>query len=123
MQGNSSMPQNYEIILKDSENVQIIIIKGYFNDEAGKEILMKARSALNCGKINLAIDFKDCIAINSQGIASLMDLAMQVIDDFKGKLVCSSLSKLNRNVLTIAGVIPIVQTSESLEDSMKLISG
>ncbi|MBI3037424.1 STAS domain-containing protein [bacterium] len=108
---------SFEITVQELENVVIFGVKGYFAQEAGDELRRRAEPILKAEKFNIIVDLSACSIISSPGVAQLMDLTFSILDDYKGKVVICGLDALKTKVLKLAGIIPVVETCENLEES------
>jgi len=114
--------EHFEIVIVENGNITVFTVKGYFEEKAGKELAKEADRYLQQGRFILIIDFAECLVISSPGIAALIDLALLVIDDYKGRVILSGLDRLKTSVLSMSGVIPLAEVAPSIEDALKRLS-
>ena len=103
----------FEMEVQECDGFPVVIVKGYFNAEAGEKIMPVIDGLLQQGKRGIIIDITPCKVVNSQGISSLIDLVIKVQEDFRGKLVLAGLDQLKKNVFTTAGLLPLAHSVES----------
>ncbi|MBF0498496.1 MAG: hypothetical protein HQM09_00050 [Candidatus Riflebacteria bacterium] len=111
--------QSFEIKTVELDGIPVFVIKGYFEEKAGEKLAQEADRYLQQGRIILIIDFGECLVINSLGVASMLDLTLRVVDDFKGRVFFSRLDQLKTSVLKMAGAIPLAEPCASNEDALR----
>lgn len=113
--------ETFEIKLLESEKFPVIAVKGYFNAETGKEVHQVADNLLRQDKIQIIIDFAACKVVNSLGIASLIDLALKILDDFKGRLVLAGLDDFKVSVFETAGLFPLAEGAKTVAEASQTL--
>ncbi|MBF0408261.1 MAG: STAS domain-containing protein [Candidatus Riflebacteria bacterium] len=103
---------------------QIVIIEnsGYFEVIAGNTVTKEIVNHLKNGKKLFLLDFAKVRVINSPGVSAIMYIALKIQDDFKGKILLTGLDKFKKTVLKMAGVIPIADCAETIEEGIALFS-
>lgn len=111
----------FEIKVEQNDVVPVIVIQGYFSDEAGKQLHEVAKDLLRKGKTKLIFNFSTCTVITSPGVAALMDLGLAIMDDFKGNAILCGLDKFKLSVLNLAGVVPIIEAVPDVQTALQKI--
>lgn len=114
--------ENFFIRLDETHPFPVFHIQGYFSEEAGIKLTEEATGLFRGRKVRLAIDFSECFAINSPGIAALMDLSLVATDDFKGKIILSGLNEMSTKVLSVSGVIPFIDSAPTFSEALKKLA-
>jgi anti-anti-sigma regulatory factor len=105
------------------EGIPVFSLPNYFEHDAGQQLHIQAGELFEKGFGSFVVDFQTCSIINSQGISSLMDLALKCEDDYRGKLVIVNIDSAKTEVLTLVGVIPLVPVAKSLTEAVSIIKG
>ncbi len=111
----------FTVTQKEMEGISILGVGGYFAADAGRKVQEKVGALLKDGKVYIILDLSACKAINSPGVASVMDVTMKILDDFKGKLVLVGLNRLMVSVFTMAGIIPLAETGTDVSEGIRKI--
>jgi len=100
----------------------VIEVEGYYAAEAGQETKTIVAELLANDRINIIMDFSACRLINSPGVVAIMQVAMEVVEDFGGKLVLVGLDDLKVTVLEMAGVIPLADNAKDLDQAAMILA-
>lgn len=103
------------------DEVVVLSLKGYLERVAGdklKELVMKRLSA---GFRSFILDFSGLELINSQGLASLLESAGQVIEEHEGTMSCFGCDKQTQAVLEMASFFYLAPEAENLEGAKSLL--
>lgn len=95
---------SFEVILTTHGQVVVADIRGYFNDEAGRRLQEGLKPLLKKGANRILLDFSLCEIINSPGVAALLETAVEVIEDHRGKMVLCGLQETSQDILKMAGM-------------------
>lgn len=114
--------EGFEIQVQENGSSLEVIIQGYFNKEAGQALQGKLLPLLQKGVRKVLIDLAQCTLVNSPGVSYLLDMTIQVKEDFLGRLVLSGFSPLMDEVFTMAGIFPIAQKAATIADARTLLS-
>ena len=87
------------------QGIPVLVIHTYFDADVGKTVSTMVEEAITQGCFSLVIDLSACAIINSSGVATLLDLACRIVQDFRGSLFLVGLDTLKRSVLDIGGVL------------------
>ncbi|MBF0407297.1 MAG: STAS domain-containing protein [Candidatus Riflebacteria bacterium] len=112
----------YTITTEEDRGAAIIYVKGYFNAEASVEILAAADNFLRQDKVRLILDLEKTTVINSPGVAALMDLLIKVQTDYKGTLVLAGLDSRKSSLLTMAGVLSLIDSAKDREEAINMLA-
>ena len=107
------------INLAETDGIPIFTVSGYFDEDLGKELNVKADPLLVQGKTRLIIDLSKSPVVNSLGVAQLLDLTVRVVEDFAGKLYLVGVAPVVVKVLKLAGVLPQAELVDSLPAAMQ----
>lgn len=107
--------------LKEIEGVQVFVCQGYFNQEFGVKLAAKVEELFKAGKNAFVLDFQPCTVVNSQGISAVMDLAIKIFDDYRGKFAIANLDQVKQSTFQLVGVIPLVPVGQTVADAVKLL--
>jgi len=105
----------------ENGEINIFKLKGYFTGDSGIVLTQKVDELLKSGKIFIVLDFLDCSSVNSLGAASLLDLALKVIDVFRGRFILTGLNQLKVSFFSMAGIIPVAEVASTIEEACKSI--
>lgn len=109
----------FDMDQKTIDGMIVFHIKGYFSDYAGKKMQDTVDEHLKSGAAAFVFDFSGCPLINSPGIVAIANIAMKIVDDFRGRIVLCGLDDLKTSVLNVAGVFPTAEYSGTLEESLQ----
>ena len=110
---------HFEVTVQDVETVPVFKIKGYFNADAGDKTQELAHGLFAKTVTRFVFDFSECVAINSPGVSKFVDLAFEIVDDFKGKMVLVGLNDLNTQVFSLAGILSMAQTKKTISEALQ----
>ena len=113
---------SYTLNLRDHQQIPIIAVTGYFAAEAGQESRTVVRELLEKGQTRISMDFSECRLINSPGVVAIMQIAMQFVEDYSGRIVLVGLDDLKITVLEMAGVLPLAETADSLDQAAMILA-
>ena len=117
-----SEPPSFSLEESIPGGVVVITVRGYFNDSAGQELSEIINRHLREDRTRFVFDFQFCSLINSMGVADLLEIALRIVEDFKGKLILSALKPFMAEILTLASVLPIAKAAQDAETALKDIS-
>lgn len=101
---------------KLENNVLIFFITDYCDDEAGKDILTITQETFTNNKpAGVIFDFTKCKALNSSGIAQIMDSTELITGDFKSSAVVCGLDKTKIAFFKMFGLLDMAELKTDLE--------
>jgi hypothetical protein len=103
--------------------VPVFLAPPYFAGETGQELHQQVAQLFQQGSNRLVIDFRACKVVTSPGISSLMDLALKLGDDYRGKMAFANLDQVKTQVFTLVGVVPLVPLAQTVEEAVALVKG
>jgi anti-anti-sigma regulatory factor len=106
-----------------SPSVAVIHIEGFFSGSAGESLAGTARALLTKGFTKLILEFSLCKIITSPGLAHLLQILMEAIDDFKGEIIFSGLDRQKTLLMDMTGILPMADTAANLEEAKKKLLG
>jgi len=111
---------NVEIIQKGK--VTVVKTQGYFDDLGGKVFRERCTELIDKGQFYFVFDLEKTPAINSTGLATLLDIMVQIIDYNEGEVAITGLSKLTRTALQMTGFMTLCEAYSSEEEAVVAIS-
>lgn len=111
--------ENFEITHREQDSVAIFTITGYFTQPTGEQLRLKVDELLSRDKAEMIIEFSKVLVINSPGVAGLLDLVLHILDDLEGAVYLVGLDRLKSQVLTMAGIIPLATSFETIDEAMR----
>jgi anti-anti-sigma factor len=117
---NSNGPACTLTISREQE-VLVFLVSGYFTEESGETLKNMVMDEVHAGNRLIVLDFKDCPVINSLGIAAVMQVSFEIMDEHNGKVALSQMNPIVRNAMTIAGLIPLLDVCLSVEDAIESV--
>ena len=112
--------QSFDVQAYENGAVVVVVISGYFTGEAGEAVNNAVEKYVLAGKIRFLMDFSKCTLINSPGVASLLDISMKIVDDFKGRLVLCGLDQMKWTVLKMVRIIPLAETARDIQEGLQI---
>jgi len=103
------------------ENVALISVAGYFNEEIGDEVNHVADGFLKKGFSRMILDLSPCQLVNSPGIAALMALTLNLVQEQKGHLILVGCSPIMVKAFTLATIIPRATQADSVQKAFKAL--
>ncbi len=103
------------------EGFVILHVIGYCEAELGARLVERIESLARAGNTRIVIDLATCSIINSPGVASLLDAALRLVEDFRGRLVLCGLDRLKTSVLSMAKVLPMVPATADVPTAVALL--
>ena len=94
----------FEIKEEGIQGIPVFLMSGYFNVDAATRLTELVKGKLESGQIRIALEFSGCSAVNSPGVATLMDLAILVNDDYRGQMVFCGLDEMKRSFFKMVGI-------------------
>lgn len=115
------MVQSFKFSTKQVEDIIIIYLSGYLENVGGKQLKEYVQNALCSGITKFVFSFKDLSLISSPGVAAILDLASEIVDDYAGKLVVYNINDHQNAVLEMAGFFFMANLASSEEEAINLI--
>ncbi|MBF0406322.1 MAG: hypothetical protein HQM10_03130 [Candidatus Riflebacteria bacterium] len=109
---------SFGVEVKKTENVQVVLVTGYFSEDAGKRLFSLVSDLLLKKNLSFVIDFTNCNLINSPGVVALMNTTLKIVDDYKGKLCLIGVDDLKLTVFKMAGIFPLADQADSIEEAI-----
>ncbi|MBF0544137.1 MAG: STAS domain-containing protein [Candidatus Riflebacteria bacterium] len=113
----------FSILEKEEDGIAVIVFDGYCAKEGGAALQKHTQGILHTEKNEIIIDFTNCSVISSPGMAALLEIVMEVVDDSKGKLYLIGLDKSKKQFLQMTGVLPFAETAASIGEACQRIRG
>ena len=112
-----------QLTTRRQDSVQIVTMPAYVNAEVGMELdTLVPQLFRRDGTTSFLFDFSGCKVANSQGITALMDNALKVIDDFRGKVVLCGLDAAKKEIFTLVGLLPMLPVADTVEEGLAQVS-
>lgn len=109
--------EKYEILINDKiNNLVIITIVGYFNQNTGLEISNMLIPYFEKNIEYFIFDFSKCTTINSPGLGELFQLTLKVVDEFKATMYVTGLDRLKQSVFNMVGILSLAQEVKNIEE-------
>ncbi|MBF0406900.1 MAG: STAS domain-containing protein [Candidatus Riflebacteria bacterium] len=112
---------SFKIAESELNGISILTFDGYCAKEGGAALKDKTHEILQKEKCRIILDFTKCSIISSPGIAAILEVVMEVIDDCKGELCIVGLDKSKKHFLQMTGVIPLAKTAATVEEACVLV--
>ncbi len=109
----------FELAIDKQDGIPVAVARGYYDKEAGRKVLEEIGKLLLARQVFLVLDVSGCKVINSPGVASIVDLAIKVADDFQGRLFIAGLDPLKMKVFKVVGVFPLAEAVSSVEEGVR----
>ncbi|MBF0546993.1 MAG: STAS domain-containing protein [Candidatus Riflebacteria bacterium] len=97
--------KNFSCVSEKVKNVFILRTNGYLNEEGGEFLKKSFEEGFALGFQNFLINFTGTPVINSLGIAKVLEVAEEVVEDRKGSLVFTGLNELTMGVFKMVGLL------------------
>lgn len=111
---------NFEFMQETQEGVPVLRVKGYYEKPAGQKLNEEAEKHCQDGRTVLILDFSLCDVLSSPGVSTIVELGVDVADNYNGKLVICGLDKLKEKILTLVGIQTMAQICHSLPEALLL---
>ncbi len=105
-----------------AEGTLVVSVSGYLNAALGTEAERIADAALDGGGKRILLNFEGTRMVNSVGISSVLNVAERV-EEKGGVLALCSLSRMNRELFQMTGVVRKVKTFDSEPDALDYLKG
>lgn len=109
--------ENFSINNQTKGDVTIISLKGALVEEAGVALASEVSKKLSEGCKRFIFDFGYSLMISSPTVATVLDLAEQIVDVNGGKLILSSLTELNLKVFEMVGIFLYAEACSTLQEA------
>lgn len=109
---------SYEIRVKIKNSIAIVLVNGYFSEEAGTKMDEVVDDLLKKGNLYIIMDFSNCKLINSPGVVALMEITMKIVDDYLGKLFFVGIDELKISVFSMAGIFHMAGIANTQEEAI-----
>ncbi len=113
------MAEKKEVKFYQKGQVVVLVSPAYFDQEVAITVQRIVRQQYKTGIKRFVIDFGGCQVANSGGVASLWDLALQVLDDYHGKIVLCGVDSIKESVFALIGVIPLLHVAKTLPEALQ----
>lgn len=113
---------NFSLSLKETDDVEIIALKGYVDDLGAERIEEASEQAFRKGVKKLVFNFSGMQFINSIG-ASILASVVQKTKDSDGLLCFTNMKKVHRDVFELLGITKHVKVFRDEEDAVNFLSG
>lgn len=116
------MYQQFSLETENRDNIEIMRISGYLEDQGGSTLKQHVQKCLDSGITLYAIDFSKTELISSPGVAALLDIGGVVIDDFAGNIAVWGIDKHHTAVLEMSGFFFLVNQVADEAEAMTWLS-
>lgn len=97
-------------------------LSGYLEDTGGASLKEAMGSRLDDGQTLYVYDFQGVELISSPGVAALLDIVSQVVDDYGGKVAMFGLDSHHLAVLEMSGMFFLAEHVANEEDAVQLLN-
>lgn len=101
--------------------IPVITISGYFDEDLGRALAKETGKCLQNGKRHFLFEFSGCPLINSLGISHLLEITIQISEDYQGVLVLIAVPQVVRKVLKLASIVPQAKMAESIQEALAIL--
>lgn len=115
------MFQKFSYTSSGFDNIEIIVLSGYLEEEAGRELKSFVEEKLSEGITGFGLNFCAVKLINSPGVASLLDIGSIVVDDYAGDLVVWGFDSHNHSVMEMAGFFFVANEVEGESEGLEFL--
>lgn len=113
--------RKFELGRRREQNVVILSPIGYLEAEGGKVLKTEVDKFLQEGVNAYIFDFQKTELISSPGVAALLDVASNIVDDFDGSLASFGLDKHHDAVLEMAGFFFLAIQAENEQAALAAV--
>ncbi len=110
--------EKFTIQATKQEEIPILSVTGYFEKAAGEEVLRQAEKLFSRGDLFLVLNLSDCDVLSSPGVSLIVELAIDAMDNYDGKLIICGLDKLKEKVLTLVGIQTMTVIAATLAEAV-----
>lgn len=114
--------EGFTITITPISGIPVVSLSGYLNEEGGVQLHQKMDELLRSGQVRLVIDVAACKAMNSPGVASMMNLVMKVNDDFQGGVIFVGLDRLKTQVFKMVGIIGLSRQVPTIAEALAILA-
>ena len=111
--------ENFSLLNEIRDEIPVLSVAGYYEKPAGMKVNEEAAKHFESGKICLILDFSKCDVLSSPGVSTLVELAVDVSDNFGGSLFICGLDKLKEKVLKLVGLHTMAEVKNSFEEALQ----
>lgn len=108
----------FSVGVEERDGCAILHLHGYFDGAAGQALEAELDRQLRGGRVRIVFDFAPCQVVSSPGVASMVELAVKVCDDFQGRLVLCGLDALKLKVFTLAGILDMCAAAPGVAEAV-----
>ena len=112
---------SFQIDHQLDEDLVIIELKGYLERHGGDKLKELVLSKLATGYRKFVLDLTGVQLINSQGLASLLESAGQVVEEHDGSMATFGCDKQTQAVLEMASFFYLAPEAEDLSEAKTLL--
>jgi len=112
--------KNFKVTQEHPGDVVLLKVQGYLNDLGGEEIEKLFKKSVKEGQRKFVIDFGKIAYINSIGVSFLVGI-MEATREKKLKVCFTSLSKINKELFEMVGLIKYAATFDSNREAMEFL--
>ena len=112
----------FSLQTREEERVVVFIPKGYLEDLAGMQIAQECRNVLTKGFGILVFDFTGSPVITSTGLAHLLDLFAECVEDRDMSIGVCGLSPLVRSAFRAIGLLGLVTECAPVSEAIQSLT-
>ncbi len=112
---------NFSLTMKSTEEVAVMLPKGYINDLGAERLEQTSEQFLGKGLKKLVVNFTDVQFINTIGL-SIFTGIVQKTREYNGLLCFTNMKKTHRDVFEMMGLIKYVRVFKDEQDALTFLN-
>lgn len=112
---------SFELTESEFSGFPLLTFSGYCAEDGGSRLQDMVAALLEQEKCFVIIDFTECTVVSSPGLASILDLVMEICEDYRGAIVFVGLDEGKEKFFNMTGVLPIAKTAKTLEKALEIL--
>lgn len=109
----------FEVTSALQDGIPILRVTGYYEKPAGQKVAELAEGFCSEKKYEIVLDLSGCAILTSPGVSTIVELAIDLADNYSGKLIICGLDKLKDHVLTLVGIQTMAEVTPTVVEALK----
>ncbi|MGE5173942.1 MAG: STAS domain-containing protein [Betaproteobacteria bacterium] len=113
---------NFSLSSKSSQDVAVMMPKGYINDVGAERLEQTSEQFLGDGLKKLVVNFSEVQYINTIGISIFTGIIQKTLE-YKSLLCFTNMKKVHRDIFEMVGLIKHVRVFKDEKDALTFLNG
>lgn len=116
------MYQNFSIKSEPNGEAEILHLAGYLEEVGGVALKNHIQKSLSCGTTLFGLDCSGIELISSPGIAAMLDISGDIVDNYAGIVTIWGLDKHHKATLEMSGLFFMANLVADLNEALAFMA-